>query len=232
MQPTIEGASPEQRQILLEILAGLGSSEITDVGIRPHYRRRDDNIIEPEPYGDEIFVDAEAGFRRARWEATLLAFAFARRSRAAGLPEVSWFAHAQGGHTLAVAQGSVPPLSTDDIDRFRATVTAAAGDARLEQLDVRQPEGHAFAAVFHVDEPHAYLRFRSLAFLQALGAWRERCDGIYTELRDGEPEPAFLVGWHRSGGFGGGRPDVACCAPFLGRSRPVGWVVPPCPVFG
>jgi hypothetical protein len=150
----------------------------------------------------------------------------------ASLTEVSWFAHSQGGFTLSGAQGSVQPLTADEIERFRARVTAAASDARLEHLDVRQPEGHAFAAVFHVDEPHAYLRFRSVAFLQALGAWRERCDGIYMELRDAEPEPALVVGWRRAGGFGGRRSDVACCAPFMGMSRPEGWAPPPCPIFG
>jgi len=236
MQPTIEGASPEQRQILLEILAGLGPTRITGVNVRPHEPRYEDDLVPrlPEPHGDAVVLDFAREDRRADWEATLLAFAFARRSSAAGLPKVAWCKCPGHEFTLELPKPSIEPLSGEAIDSFRAALADAAGDARIELLDVLQPDGHAFALVFRVDEPHAWLRFQSKAFLWTAEQWRERSDGIYIEICDVQPAPVLRVGWHRKGGFSGSRRDVECCAPSRGFGRPEGAPPPPlvCPIFG
>jgi hypothetical protein len=233
--PTIEGASPEQRQLLHEILSGLGGPAPSRIVVRPHEPRYEDDTVPrlPEPHGDAVVLDFAPEGRRADWEATLLAFAFARRSSAAGLPKVAWCEWPDRGFMLELAKPSIEPLSGEAIDCFRAAVVAAAGDARLERLDVLRPDGHAFALVLRVDEPHAWLRFRSRAFLWAAEQWRGRSDGIYIEMCDTEPAPVLRVGWHRMGGFSGSRRDVECCAPILGFGRPIGAPPrPPCPVFG
>ena len=84
-----------------------------------------------------------------------------------------------------------------------------------------------------MDEAHAFLRSHSRPFLISVAEWRERCDGIYAEIRDGDPNPALTVGWYQGGGFSGTRGDVECCAPFLGLSHPIASQPPPvCPAFG
>lgn len=230
----LEGASPDQLEVLREILAGLGSIRITRVVVRPHDPVFEEDVAPPpRPYGDEIVVATAPEDRRGDWEAELLALAFARRSNAEGLTKVAWFAFSRGGRTLEYAQPAAPPLSPKAIDRLRADLAAAADDATLERFDVLRPQGHAFAIVVRVDEPHAFLRSHSRQFLNSLAEWRERCDGIYAEIRDGEPKAALTVGWHRGGGFSSTRRDVECCAPFLGLGHPFGWQgTPPCPVFG
>jgi hypothetical protein len=219
VQPTINGASPEQRILLAEILAGLASTRITEVA------------LQAGDHGREIFVTVDD--IRGRWEAELLATAFARRSKAAGLPKVSVFASLDGSQTLEWAPPPVDLLADEAVARFRAEVVDAAGDAPVETFDVLRPQGHAVALGIHAGEPHAFLRFRSRDFLQTVAEWREQCDGIYGEIRDDQSGPALAFGWFRGGGFSSTRGDVECCAPFLGMSHAIDWQrPPPCPVFG
>jgi hypothetical protein len=232
VQPTIDGALPEQRRLLEEILVGLGSTRIQGIFLYP-YRPRFEDMHEPPPgdYGDVLGIEVDADDRRAFWEGTLAAYAFARRSAAEGMRKVAWFSLPGQGHGLENPGETVEPLSTGELEDFRAAVVAAAVEARLEQVDVLQPQAHALALAVSVDEPHAFLRFHVRDFLRALGGWRARCDGIYAEVRDSAPEHVLLVGWHRRGGFSSSRRDVACCAPMLGLGYP-GMPPPPrCPVF-
>jgi hypothetical protein len=186
----------------------------------------------PGPYGDELVVDFARGDSRAFWDATLIAFAFARRSRDVGLTKIAYFSDPDGGQTLGHARPAAEPLSPARVEAFCKDIAGAARDATVERIEVLRPQGHAFAITLHVLEPHAYLRRRLVPFLEAVAEWRERCDGIYTEVRDGQPRPVLFAGWHRSGGFSGARRDLACCAPHLGLSRPLEEPPPPiCPIF-
>jgi hypothetical protein len=84
-EPPIAGASPQQRELLREILAGLGATLITGIVVREYDPGFEgDELPPPGPYGDEIAVTVEPGDGRGDWEAGLLARAFARRSQAAG----------------------------------------------------------------------------------------------------------------------------------------------------
>lgn len=191
--PLVEGASPKQLEILRDILAGLGSTRITGVVVRPHKPDFEEHITPPPgPYGVEIVVATSApeDLRGAR-EAQLLALAFARRSKSAGLTKVAWFAFGGGGSTLEQARPAAAPLKRNEIDRLRRDVAAAAGDATLVRFDVLRPEGHAFAIRVRVDEPHALLRSYARPFLTFLAGWREFCDGIYADIRDTAPNPAW-----------------------------------------
>jgi hypothetical protein len=234
MQPTIEGASPAQREILLEILSGLGANRVTRVTVGPFEPMVEgDENPGPGPYGDEIVVTTEPSDLQGEWEAELLAQAFARGAKAAGLSKIAWLSYERGGHTIEHVRPAVVPLSSDEISRFRGAIEAAAGQAAVERFDVLRPQGHAFVIAVRTEEPHRFLRFQSMTFLTAVGEWRERCDGIYGEIRDPEPTPVLRFGWYRGGGFSSTRRDVECCAPFLGLSHPIDWQGPPaCPIFG
>jgi hypothetical protein len=232
--PRIEGASTPQLEILREIFAGLASTRITSVRVLPYEPNFEgDPVGEAGPFGDELLVTAELQDLRADWEAQIVGFAFARRASEARLGKVAWLAFGNGGTTLEYAGPTAPPMSTESINHFRDEVAAAAGDARLDEFEVLRPQGHAFAILLGVDEPYAFLRSHSRGFLAAVAAWRDRCDGIYAEVRDRAPDPALAVGWYRSGGLSSVRHDVECCAPSLGLSQPIDWQgPPPCPVFG
>jgi len=232
--PVIDGATPEQRRLLEEILDGLGSARIESVYLYPHVPKFED-MHEPPPgdYGDAAAIEIDVEDGRALWEAHLLANAFATRSKAAGLREIAWFALPNQQGTLVNAGKPIAALTADEVAEFQATVVDAAGDASVEQLDVLRPQGHAFAFAVRVEEPHAFLRFRGWDVLRAVERWTPACDGVYAEIRDSEAEPALILGRHRRGGFQRSRNDVSCCIPGLRRGLPgTPYVPPPCPVFG
>jgi hypothetical protein len=216
---TVAGGSDAQRALLEEILVGLGSNRIDAI-----------ELTSLEGRGEQLFVRADD--LRTRWEARLVATAFTRRSAEAGLPKVAWLAGRDGGSTLESVPAPPAPLADSDVEAFRKDVEAAAGVARLEPVDILRPQAHAFALRLRVVEPHAYLRYQHRHFLEAVARWRERCDGIYTEVVDEKPVNVFTAGWYRHGGFAGTRGDVACCAPDLGLSRGIDEPPRPrCPVF-
>jgi hypothetical protein len=233
VQPTVEGLSPEQQVLLAELLAGFGSSRIAQVVVRPFTPLRDDGPAPPGDYGDEVFVSAEPDDLRGRWEAELFGVAFARRSNEGGSRKLAWLALTDGGRRLPSLHPAAKPLAPDAIAGIKNEVASAPGDCRLAEFEVLRPDGHAVALAVDVDDPHRFLRFHGLGFLELVAPWRRRCDGFYGEIRDGAAEPALTVGSTRTGGFSSTRPDVACCAPDLARHRPTGseWP-PPCPIYG
>jgi len=133
----------------------------------------------PGPYGDELVFELDPGDARGAWEATLVAHAFARRSLAEDSTKVARFSYPGAGSSLDfVLPGATEPLTHGGVDCFRADVAEAIGDASVEELDVLRPQGHAFAIVLRVDEPHSFLRFRVTPFLERIARWRRSCDGI------------------------------------------------------
>lgn len=236
MSANIRGASDAQAELLREILDGLAPSRIASMTVRPWNPQFEGDIEPPPgPYGDELVVDLEPEDARGDWEAELLGRAFAVRSASAGLTKVAWLSHGLGGATLAYAteRPVFEPLDPAEIAEFRSAVEVASGAATVERFEVLRPLGSAAAISVFVDEPHSFLRYVSHPFLTCLSEWRRRCDGIFAEVRDREPQPALTIGWFQGGGFDVGRRDVACCAPFLGMTLPLSWTgPPPCPVLG
>ncbi len=232
MQPTVEGLSPEQEALLVELLAKFGSARIARVVVRPFIPLRDDGPVPPGDYGDEVFVSAEPDDLRGRWEAELFGVALARRSNEGGARKLAWLALTHGGRRVPSLHPAADPLTPDALARFRNDVASAAGNCRLAEFDVLRPDGHAVALAVEVDEPHRFLRFHGLGFLELVAPWRRRCDGFYGEIRDDASTPALTFGSTRTGGFSSTRPDVACCAD-LARHRPTGSPGPPaCPIYG
>ena len=217
----IHGASLRQRNVLGAIFDGLGSTRIESVVVRPFVPSfEDEDVQAPGPSGDEVAVVTEPGDQRGRWEAELLAAAFAVRSRSARLEKVAWFTCGDHHGTLEFVQAGSQPLQPQTIGRLQSDLLAAADGAMLEALDILQPLGTAIAVAVRVAEPHAFLRSNSRGFLSCLEQWRARCDGVFAEIRDGAPVPALTVGWFRHGGFGSVRGDVESSAPPLGLGRP------------
>jgi hypothetical protein len=219
---TIVGGSPAQRELLEEILSGLGSDRIDTIELTP---------LDPADgwgRGERMFVDTHDV--RTSWEAMLIAAAFRRGSARDGLPKVAVLAQPDGASTLSSVPPPLEPLDDSDVDAFRRDVEAAVRAAKLEVVEVLRPEAHAFALRARVDEPHAYLRFELRPFLEVAARWRDRCDGIYSEVVDEQPTPVLAAGWYRYGSLTTSREDVACCTPFTSGAL----LAPPpprCPVF-
>jgi hypothetical protein len=235
--PRLEGASPEQRAIIDEILAGLQPTAIEAVEVRPFAPAYERDPDPPTgPHGEEIAIRSTPADFRGYWEAALLGRAFARRSRQAGLPHVAWLSYAEGGETLEPFAGrpASEPLGDRELDDVRDALAIAARPGSLDSFEVLEPEGHALAIRVVVGEPHAYLRFSAMELLRCVSEWRTRCDGIYGEIRDAEATTAALaIGWWRHGGMSTTRGDVVCCAPDLSLSSALGSSgPPPCPIFG
>jgi hypothetical protein len=118
--PIIEGASPEQLEILRDVLARLASPQITEIVVRrfePAYEG--DLAPPPGPRGDEIMVATQPADHRGAWEAELLARAFARRSTSAGLTKFAWFSHGGCGSTLEYVPPAAARLDDETIDLAR-----------------------------------------------------------------------------------------------------------------
>jgi len=231
--PRIEGASHEQLDLLREVLAGLGSTRITDILVREFDPGFEGDLPPPPgPYGDEVAIATAPEDHRGAWEAGLLARSFAHRSQSAGLTKVAWFSHGGGGTTLEYVPPAAAPLDEETIARVRADVERSVADATVERFELLRPQGHAFAIEVRVIEPHAFLRSHARPFLTALGTWRTQADGVFAQVCDADFAPVLTVGWYQNGGFSSTRRDVECCAPFLGLSRGImSPDPPPCPIF-
>jgi hypothetical protein len=233
MQPTIEGASPEQRQILLEILAGLASSEISGIFVSPHTPVYEDDVAPPpRPFGDRVAVDFPSKSLRPRWEATLLAEAFVARSRRVGLTKIAWLGLPREERSLEWVGEPCEPLDAEALENLQQSIAAASGNT-LERVHVLRPDAHALAVTLRIAEPHAFLRDRLHDFtMLAEHEWIPLLAGLYLEVRDAELDPAYVLARHGSGGMSSSRGNLECCAP-RGFGRPEGAPPPPaCPIFG
>jgi hypothetical protein len=218
----IEGASPEQRAMLEEILEGLDGTELELLSIeRPeagrHARR-----------GEVALRASHGGDIRAHWHAMLVAGAFARRAELEGLP----------APVVLVQPGSAGPITAGPIDLeppsdrdavVLESLARSAGGAELAELRIRRPYGFAPELTLRVREPHSFLRVvidRVLAPFAAR-AW----EGYYVEVLDGDGR-----GWVRGCSTRGGgcisstRRDLECCG-WQGLSHPIEWRPPVCPVY-
>ena len=229
MTPAIEGATPEQAELLVEIVAGLGETRIEALRVEPWDPVDWDELAsvgiergDPRhamPTGVAIVAAwADPADFRTEWEAVLLGGAFRDRSAERGLPLVLWVAGPDGGHALS------PPVARPTPgERERKAleesfqVAAATTGALLDRLEILEPLGLAPAATIAVPEPHAFLRHGLRAFLRLSGHFDDTWDGSLVHVVDGEDEPASRTAHSRGWGMGSAREDLACCDPFVRR---------------
>ena len=239
----IEGATPEQRALLEELLAGMPSTrletfrielwdpmdwdELASLGIA----RGDPRYAEPTGVALKVTRPVEVGVR-GEWENELLAIAFRDRSENAGLPRVLAGGHRHARGSLE-SRESKAPLRAEDLlaveGRFREAVDAA--DARMASFEILKVAGHALAATIEVDEPHSFVRYRFRPLLEALAPVVEPFTGYYLEVRDRDSEPVYVRACLASGCTSGARGDLACCDPFY-RTTVTGPPRPLCPILG
>jgi hypothetical protein len=226
----VEGGSSEQQSLLREIVSRVDSRGISRLVVHSHELSVDGDPTLEGPVGTGLMCDV-ADDLRAQWNVELIGEAFVRESRRRSLPAVIWLRTREWGRSMTYTPSPVRPLSADDLTAMRSHIAASVGEGSLAHFEILQPLGHAIAITVLVDEPHAYLRHASRTLLTAVSEWRERCDGIYTEIRDEQPLPPLAAAWRRMGGSSSTRLDVQCCAPQLSMSVPIGWEPPACPVF-
>lgn len=229
----IIGASPKQREVLLEALAGLGPTAIREVEVsrpEPGWKPFDDRAIALAVRGrDDLVTD---------WHAWLLGGEFEERSRELGLPPVSFLA-AGGGETRLDGPGppEVRPRMSSDEAREQAEemvrIMRSAG-AEVESISVLQPGRPAFDVRLRTGRPAKFLLDNpSLLWAAAGEPMKSGHAGSFVEVVD----YAGRFVWHGAvaelGGSGEiiaerARPDLEGCtaAPI---SRPPEYTEPPCP---
>ena len=239
----IEGASPQQRAILEQILGGLPSTKVRALRVAPEFD------LEPEPdehgtpppgwdptrpLGDALrLVDPVSPDLRTGWELELIGAAFHRASADAGLTPIVGAFSQQGGPYFWEGD-SAPPAARPDRAAEEARIRAAAEEAGavVERIEFLEPDGIAVAVTLRVPEAHQFLRKSLSSFTEASGHNDQARAGSYLEVRDGATEPVYQLGCSGSGCMSSSRRDVACCAPG-GLSRPIlDPGPPPCPAFG
>lgn len=240
--PRIEGASPEQRAILERILAGLPSTQMRVLRVKPEYDlepERDEHDNPPPdwdptaPLGDALrLVDPEWPDARTEWELELVGAAFHRASAQAGLTNVVAVLSQRGGpYFWGDDVRADATVASRDQEHARIESAAATTRAVLERIEFLEAGGLAVAVILTVSEPHSFLRQWLDAFVDLSGHLDHARAGSYVEVRDYHPDPVSVFARAISG-MSGHRADVTCCvAP--GLSRPFeAPPPPPCPVFG
>lgn len=221
----IVGASPKQRRVLREIMAGFGPTTVEAV-----------ELVEPEddmrapPNGVALNVKAPRNDSLAQWHARLIGDVFYRRSNELDLPPVVWLGTEGGGHALGDwsarnVRGRALTLAQarDIADRLRAV--AAANNAEVLRLDLIRPHRLGFVVVLQADDPASFLLFGYEDVLKPLDELRGRGhEGLYLEIVDRNED--FVL---RSGSGFSVREDVASCAPVLVIGG-MSYDPPPCPV--
>lgn len=162
----VTGGSAQQRVALREILGRMGKTQVARAS------------IEPAPaswaYDSNSFIlrmkltrDAD---RRGQWEADLVGYAFADRSRELSLPRVA--AYEAAGEGIAVDGPDPQPLPTSPMTSsgLEAAIRGAASrsDAEVVGLEILQPRLLAAVVTLKVDDPAIFLVARAQGFLMAL----------------------------------------------------------------
>jgi hypothetical protein len=226
----IVGASREQRQVVREILAGVGSESIRRVEIRPagpDYR--------PHPRGAVgVIVKHRKGFTPT-WESGLIAQAFVNRSLREGLPAVAYIA------TEGTSSRASPSLSAAD-DALSSEQRGALVDrlvehgekakAEVRSVRVMRPFGRAIAISFRAADTARFLATRwERLEADVFRLVRNRFSaGVLMSVEDASG--ANVLGVANVGQYAGSgwiAPKYEGCA-SVSLSPPVGYTPPPCPL--
>jgi hypothetical protein len=221
----IVGASPEQRRVLRQIMAGFGPTRVEAV-----------ELVEPEddmrapPNGVALNVRAPRNDWLAQWHARLIGDVFYRRSSELDLPPVVWLGTEGGGHALGVwsarnIRGRALTLGQARDIAHRLRMAATANNAEVLRLELIRPQRLGFVVVLQADDPASFLLFGYEDVLKPLDELRGRGhEGTYLEVVDRNRD--FVL---RSGSSFSVREDVASCAPVLVLGG-MSYDPPPCPV--
>jgi hypothetical protein len=219
----IVGATPEQKEILLDALSRVGDQRLERITVK-----------EAQPgWGDRGEVGLEFTPRpqaakdiRASWEVLLIGDAFAIHSRDLGLPSVVYVGAPGVGQ---VTTGEPVRRGTEEgVTAFVTRLEKAAERAgvKVREIEVLTPVGFAVAVTVVVPDPANFLDQRANDFFDRLGEQQPDVDIRFVDSK-GSP---ISEGW--SAGSTGSvwtRSDLAGCSPYL-VSQPVTYDSPPCPI--
>ncbi|MGH3037686.1 MAG: DUF6281 family protein [Gaiellaceae bacterium] len=155
--PAISGGSDEQRELLVEIVAGIGPSLLTEV------------TVEPANGGAGLAVETGGEGLRGVWEAWLLAGAFRDASHERGLPAVVSL-ELDGAGPTAIEGGPWQGQKAELRPLSRSILRA--GDhsgAQPEEFGLLRPAGVVPAVTWHTNEPARFLSEHVPAYLRELG---------------------------------------------------------------
>jgi hypothetical protein len=231
----IVGATPKQESILREILAGLGETVIEEARVSP--AGKDWTPVHPNSVVLHIdFTKADEN-ARGYWEASLLAEAFDRRSRALNLQHVAAYETPGEGYGLQdpdePGRPSRKPITAQELTS-KAEAAAKESGASIVELRLVRPQHLALAITVEANNPADYLRHHLVTMLDAIPSPSDReYDGLYVLVVDRNGKFVWVsagsVSDNMSGGGGGARPDLAGCDPRPSFGS-TGYTPPPCPV--
>jgi hypothetical protein len=214
---TIVGGSRAVRTVLRQILAGLGPSHLSELGVVSHRN------------GIELRTDGAT--QRSTWAALVVGGAYTERSSALRLPlllEVQ--AGSAGWPTSNLSNVPTPPRATAaTVASTRAAVSRAiAGSgARITELSVSKPYALAVAIRLKAGNAAWFMHHRLSALIGRMQPNESRYEGTYLEVDDGQGQ-AWISAETRLGGVTYVRPSLRGCDPFPPPGGPPGGL-PPCP---
>lgn len=230
----VVGGSADQRSLVRDILNAVDTDRIQHVSIE-----KPDPAWKPLEPGDVAVrvwtVPKTDG--RAKWEAVLVAVAFADRSQEEGLPRVVAMEHRGVGTRLAAPADAEPPLirgTCAPLSESEASSLALEHGAELVELEAFEPWGLAVSLGLRVDDPARFLRDQMRGLENALHERLRECSGTFFELVDENGAfvwRAWMVrGTSLIAASSRTRPDLEGCYES-GLSRPslLGDEPPPCP---
>jgi hypothetical protein len=219
---TIVGATPKQREIIEQTLAGLGPTKIHSVWVRDKVSQKWVGAA-PESVGIDIKYKGTDGF--TGWQAWIVANVFGRRSLELGLQPVA-VVGVNGDRSAGLdwsSDAKEAAMTRAEADKaLREVAKIAARHDASTSIRLFEPSRLAFAVEFRTARPAEFLR-------KALGAAvrpveTSNHDGLYVKVLDANGERVLEL----SNGLWV-RPDLISCSPYSYYGDP-GESVPPCPV--
>jgi hypothetical protein len=228
----IVGATPEQHEILLEALAGIGETKIEVIEVVPAEKGWSDD---PDAVGLEFSTEKGLDMY-SEWQSWLVGHVLAARSAELQLPEVAYVGDARSGASgvgSAPASGQGPPSEADP-SRIAGELETAAKrvGASVDEIRILRPRGIAVSITLRVSDPAEFLdkRFWKFDPFGDLVGPAERDHHVRVVDSQGQRivEIAGALLGEGSSGAGWVRPDlIGCYDPAI--SRPMDWKPPPCP---
>jgi hypothetical protein len=205
----IVGATPKQREVLLEILRGLGPTRVASIeisGADPPWTGAPEGVL-------ELDIAVPDFDRVADWHAELIAEAMRVRSHQLGLSSVDYFSAGRGGERMGTdpaAETREPAVTLSEAKEIAARIseTAARHGAQVLRLELLQPRRYAFLVVVQADDPAYFLRYGFDELMEPLDTLGTTgYDGRSIEVLDGEGKTVL-----EAGGWFSVRHDVGACA--------------------
>jgi hypothetical protein len=220
----IVGATPKQRAIIEQTLAGLGPTQIDSVHVHQKVDQRW-AFAAPESVGIDVKFGMVDSF--TSWQAEIVGFVFGRQSIALGLQPVA-FVGVNGDRSAGLDLGSdlkTTPMTRSEADKaLRRVAEVAAAHGASTRARVFEPSRLAFAIEFRAAKPADFLRNGLRPSLAPLQTEPGRTEGAHVKIVDAHGERVY-----ESGGEGWVREDLISCVPYGRFGRPGEPEPPPCP---